>query len=323
MRKIFKKPCLICCFLVATLFLFQLISINVFSKTYAIKDKDGNVVKMTSTYKMSQAEKEAGYTISVLYEDKFPKEELNPPPGSKLINAVLRVIDGDTIEVYLIKSANFAKIRLNGIDCPEKGQSFYEEATTFTSDLCLHQQVRVIKHDIDKYKRLIADIILLDGKNLSEELVRAGYAWWYHQYSDNIFLKQLESEARNARRGLWSQPNPIPPWEFRNANEKEADLKSIFLDASVSYNGTQFIIENNDDFDWLNVKMEVNGTLLKSGFILRTERMEAGVLYTAGALQFAKNDGTKFNPFYYKPNNIDIYCQTPDGDDAFWSGSWE
>lgn len=218
MNKLFRKPNLIYCFLIVLLVIFQLISIDVYSKTYVIKDKDGDVVKMTSIYKMSLEEKEAGFTISVLIEDKFPKEELNPPPGSKLTNAVLRVIDGDTIELLLIKSFKFAKIRLDGIDCPEKGQPYYEEAATYTSYLCLHKQVRVIKHDIDKYGRLIADIILPDGKNLSEELVSAGLAWWYCLYSDDLILKKLESEAKNARKGLWFQSNPIPPWEFRTMN---------------------------------------------------------------------------------------------------------
>jgi len=218
MKKLFRKPCLFSCFLIAIIIIFLITSFNTFSKTYIIKDKNGNVVKMTSIYKMSHEEKDAGYTISVLIEDKFPKEELNPPPGSKLTNAVLRVIDGDTIELLLIKSFKFAMIRLDGIDCPEKGQPYYEEATTYTSYLCLHKQVRVIKHDIDKYGRLIADIILPDGKNLSEELVRAGLAWWYYLYSDDLTLKRLESEAKNARKGLWYQFNPIPPWEFRKMN---------------------------------------------------------------------------------------------------------
>jgi|AntAceMinimDraft_9_1070365.scaffolds.fasta_scaffold04256_6 endonuclease YncB( thermonuclease family) len=215
MKKYFKKPCLFSCFLIVIIIIFLFTSFNTFSKTYVIKDKEGNVVKMTSICKMSIAEKEAGYTISVLIEDKFPKEELNPPPGSKLTNAVLRVIDGDTIELLLIKSFKFVKIRLDGIDCPEKGQPYYEEATAYTSNLCLRKQVRVIKHDIDKYDRLIADIILPDGKNLSEELVRAGLAWWYYLYSDDLILKKLESEAKNTRKGLWFQFNPIPPWEFR------------------------------------------------------------------------------------------------------------
>ena len=239
MRRILRKPNLFSYFLVAIIIIFLLTSFNIFSKTYVIKDKEGNVVKMTSIYKMSLAEKEAGYTISVLIEDKFPKEELNPLPGSNLTNAVLRVIDGDTIELLLIKSVKFVKIRLDGIDCPEKGQPYYEEATTYTSDLCLHKQVRVIKHDIDKYDRLIADIILPDGRNLSEELIRAGFAWWYRLYSDDLILKQLENEARIARRGLWVQPNPIPPWEFRNS-DLENQLKKDNNNEKIIINPTSY-----------------------------------------------------------------------------------
>jgi len=106
-------------------------------------------------------------------------------------------------------------------------------------------------------------------------------------------------------------------------NDKETQPSSIYLNASVRFTGTQFIIENNDNFDWLNVKMEVNGSILKSGFILETDRMNAGETYTVGALQFAKKDGTRFNPVTYKPQNIDIYCDTPKGEDAFWAGGWE
>ena len=218
MKKIFRKSNLIYYFLIVSLVIFQIISIDVFSKTYIIKDKDGNVVKMTSIYKMSQEEIDAGCTISILVEDKYPKEEPKPPPGSKLINTVLWVIDGDTIELLLLKSFKFVTIRLDGIDCPEKGQPYYEAATKYTSYLCLHKQVRVIRHDIDKYGRLVADIILPDGENLSEELVRAGLAWWYYLYSDDLTLKKLESEAKNARKGLWYESNPIPPWEFRKMN---------------------------------------------------------------------------------------------------------
>lgn len=257
MKKLFRKANLCSYFLILIIIIFFLASNNSFAKTYVIKDKDGNIIKMTSIYQMSLAEKEAGYTISVLIEDRFPKEELNPPPGSKLTNAVLRVIDGDTIELLLIKSFKFVKIRLDGIDCPEKGQPYYEEATAYTSDLCLHKQVRVIKHDIDKYGRLIADIILPNGENLSEEIVRAGFAWWYRLYSDDLILKQLENEARIARRGLWFQPNPIPPWEFRklhsidrlteNSSFNKADLVKEDYDVNNLYYLEGAIIIANDN----------------------------------------------------------------------------
>jgi len=97
----------------------------------------------------------------------------------------------------------------------------------------------------------------------------------------------------------------------------------ICLNAAARFTETQFIIENHDNFDWLNVKMELNGSFLSSGFILETDRMEAGGTYTVGALQFAKKDGTRFNPFTYKPQKIDIDCDTPKGENAFWNGSWE
>ena len=106
-------------------------------------------------------------------------------------------------------------------------------------------------------------------------------------------------------------------------NEKETQPSSIYLNASVRFTGTQFIIENNDNFDWLNVKMEVNGSILKGGFILETDRMKAGETYTVGALQFAKKDGTRFNPVTYKPQDFDIYCDTTKGEDAFWAGGWK
>ena len=108
-----------------------------------------------------------------------------------------------------------------------------------------------------------------------------------------------------------------------SSQEKETQPSSIYLDASVRFTGTQFIIENNDNFDWLNVKMEVNGSILKGGFILETDRMKAGETYTVGALQFAKKDGTRFNPVTYKPQDFDIYCDTTKGEDAFWAGGWK
>ena len=107
------------------------------------------------------------------------------------------------------------------------------------------------------------------------------------------------------------------------SQEKETQPSSIYLNASVRFTGTQFIIENNDNFDWLNVKMEVNGSILKGGFILETDRMKAGETYTVGALQFAKKDGTRFNPVTYKPQDFDIYCDTTKGEDAFWAGGWD
>jgi endonuclease YncB( thermonuclease family) len=70
--------------------------------------------------------------------------------------------------------------------------------------------------DTDRYKRTVAEIILPDGHNLNREIVHAGFAWWYQQYARReTVLRDLENEARAARRGLWADPQPVPPWEWR------------------------------------------------------------------------------------------------------------
>ena len=62
-----------------------------------------------------------------------------------------------------------------------------------------------------------AEIILPDGRNLNRELVRAGLAWWYQRYARReTVLQDLEQEARDAKRGLWSEPKPVALWEWRN-----------------------------------------------------------------------------------------------------------
>lgn len=107
-------------------------------------------------------------------------------------------------------------IRLNAIDCPEKRQPWGSKAKEFTAGLCFGKEVTVEAHGKDRYRRTIADLILPDGKNLSAELVRAGYAWWYRRFApDNTELQKLEQEAREAKRGLWQDDAAIPPWQFR------------------------------------------------------------------------------------------------------------
>lgn len=257
MKKFFKKPNLFSYLLIIITIIFLLASLNAFSKTYVVKDKEGNTVKITNIYQLSLSEKEAGYTISVLSNSTSSKDSYKSPMTNKAMDAVIEVIDGDTVDLFLFTSCSVVRSRLNGIDCPEKGQPFYEEATKYTSDFCLYKQVKVIKYNKDKYGRLIADIILPDGKNLSEELVRSGFAWWYHLYSDDLVLKHLENEARIARKGLWSQPNPIPPWEFRkldsigrltqNSGFNKDDLMKEDYDVNNLYYLEGAIIISNDN----------------------------------------------------------------------------
>ena len=128
--------------------------------------------------------------------------------------SVVGVLDGDTIEV--LNGHHAERIRLSGIDCPEKGQAFGNRAKQAASELVFGKEVTIQTHGKDKYKRTLADVILPDGMSLNQELVKQGWCWWYRKYAPgDTVLEGLESEAREARKGLWVDPEPVPPWEWR------------------------------------------------------------------------------------------------------------
>jgi endonuclease YncB( thermonuclease family) len=127
---------------------------------------------------------------------------------------VVGISDGDTIRI--LKDNKEVRVRLAGIDCPEKRQPFGTQAKNFTSEKAFGKNVKLnIVQQSDRYGRVVADIILPDGTNLSEELVKAGLAWHYKHFSKSQVLADLEKEARENKRGLWADADPIPPWEYR------------------------------------------------------------------------------------------------------------
>lgn len=108
------------------------------------------------------------------------------------------------------------KVRLHGIDAPETGQDFGARAKQAASELAFGKDVTVREVNKDRYGRTVAEVILADGRSLSHEIVRAGMAWWKYAPADQE-LAGLEAEAKAARRGLWAQANPTPPWEWRHS----------------------------------------------------------------------------------------------------------
>ena len=131
---------------------------------------------------------------------------------------VVGVSDGDTITVLNGKTQT--KIRLHGIDCPERGQAFGNKAKQLTSELCYGQTVEVCPVDTDRYGRTVATVKLQDGRELNLELIRAGMAWHYKKYSDNKAYALAEEQARDAGVGLWRDRNPIPPWDYRRGGNR-------------------------------------------------------------------------------------------------------
>jgi endonuclease YncB( thermonuclease family) len=127
---------------------------------------------------------------------------------------VVKIHDGDTISV--VRRGHAEKVRLAGIDCPELRQSFGSRAKNFTNRLASGQMVTVRVQGSDDYGRRIGVVILPDGRSLNRELVAAGLAWKAKE-SKNKELAKLEKEARRAKRGLWADADPTPPWEYRKA----------------------------------------------------------------------------------------------------------
>lgn len=130
---------------------------------------------------------------------------------------VVGISDGDTITVLNSKTLKDVKIRLYGIDTPERGQAFSKKARQFTSKLVYGKVVEVKVMDTDRYGRTVA-MIYADKTLLNEELVKAGLAWVYWQYCHHPICetwKGFQIGARMDKRGLWADPDSIPPWEFR------------------------------------------------------------------------------------------------------------
>lgn len=127
--------------------------------------------------------------------------------------------DGDTLT--LLKGRIQVRVRLHGIDAPETGQDFGSRAKQAASDLVFGQTVTVHPHEIDRYGRTVADVILPNGRSLNREMVGQGMAWWYRAYAAyDAPLASLEARAKGARRGLWSQPDPVPPWAWRRGGPR-------------------------------------------------------------------------------------------------------
>ncbi len=134
--------------------------------------------------------------------------------AEQFVGKVVAITDGDTLKV--LRSGAEVRVRLRGIDTPERRQPFASRARQFVGDLAFGKTVMIIVRDRDRYRRLVVEVILPDGRSLNQEIVRRGLAWWYRRYAPgDKTLERLENEARRARRGLWSDRSPVAPWDWR------------------------------------------------------------------------------------------------------------
>ena len=132
---------------------------------------------------------------------------------AQISGKVIGIKDGDTVVILL--EGNIQKtLRVAEVDSPENSQPFGKNAKQFTSDQIFGKQINFIETDTDRYGRTIAKIYY-DNKYLSAEIIKSGFGWWYYHYSNDKNLEMLEDEASKNKIGLWSDPNSIPPWEWR------------------------------------------------------------------------------------------------------------
>lgn len=132
---------------------------------------------------------------------------------------VVAVADGNTITV--LRNELQVRARLYGIDCPKKGQAFGNRAKQATVNAVHGVTVAIQQIAMDRYDSIVAVVLTPEGESLNEILVRDGLAWVYPQYCKHedicAPLRRLAAEAKAARRGLWRDKDPVPPWEWRKA----------------------------------------------------------------------------------------------------------
>jgi endonuclease YncB( thermonuclease family) len=155
--------------------------------------------------------------LSVLFAAQVHAEILN--------GRVVGVADGDTVTV-LDASRQQHKIRLMGIDAPEKIMPYGNRSKQSLSVLVFDRQVQVEYSKKDKYGRTVGKIIV-DGVDANLAQIKAGMAWHYKEYQreqtaeDRVAYAQAENEARAAKRGLWRDTEPMPPWDWRRSRKNK------------------------------------------------------------------------------------------------------
>jgi len=142
-----------------------------------------------------------------------------PAAAEKITGRVVAIQDGDTLTVLVDRRQ--LKVRLANIDAPESRQPFGTRSKQSLSDLCFKKEARLETNGQDRYGRTIATVYCA-GVDANAVQVRQGMAWVFDRYaSSNSPLYTLQNEARAARRGLWGDAAPVPPWEWRQHQRKK------------------------------------------------------------------------------------------------------
>jgi endonuclease YncB( thermonuclease family) len=144
---------------------------------------------------------------------------LTAAPASAFDGRVVTVNDGDTVAVIDAQNIKH-RVRIAGIDAPEKNQPFGPAATESLARLTLGQRVEARCHKRDRYGREVCEVFAA-GRDVGLEQLQSGLAWWYREYAreqppdERASYEAAETAARSAHRGLWRDEHPTPPWAWR------------------------------------------------------------------------------------------------------------
>lgn len=144
--------------------------------------------------------------------------------ATELHGRVVAVKDGDTITVLDAHKAQHT-IRLAGIDAPEKGQAFGQRSKESLAELVAGKTVVIETNKKDRYGRAVGKVVL-DGKDVSLVQLERGLAWFYRKYKSELSGQDqksyiaAEEEARTGQKGLWRDPSPQAPWDWRHRGGK-------------------------------------------------------------------------------------------------------
>lgn len=146
-----------------------------------------------------------------------------PPDGSDktidLEGRVVRVADGDTLSLLDAHNKQH-KVRLYGIDSPERAQAYGKAASRQLAELVGDRQVQVVIKDEDDYGRIVGHVFY-EGRSVNLAMIESGYAWWYQYHApERSDFRDGQRNARAGRRGLWQDADPTPPWDWRRSNRR-------------------------------------------------------------------------------------------------------
>ena len=185
---------------------------------------------MKTIRSLSQSVLAVGLLVLLLANTVFGQQ-------SVIHGRVVGVTDGDTLKI-LVAGQELLRVRIAFCDAPEKRQAFGTRAKQAMSELAFGKEIELRRHAIDRYGRTVAQVFV-DGKDVGLEMLRQGFAWVYDRYITDASTevqetyRKAQEEAKAERRGLWSDPNSIPPWIFRDLAKahQEQTIASNWIEA--------------------------------------------------------------------------------------------